>query len=470
MGRLVVKTVGVLLALVLVVAIGAAVYLKFFFDANQFKPRIAEAVEKATGRRVTLAGDLSITLWPAPHATLKKAQLADLDGFDDSFLAEIDRLQVDVALAPLLHRQVVLEKITADGARLHLKRHSNGQSNWGGLFNEPATAEKPAAEADAAATNRVVVHRIELARSEITLDDRQAKRHLRIGELQLDAGWLRGPEPAPISAAFRLQRLALTKEAAVQREFDVDLSAQALVKPADKRWTLRDATVEFTEKTEPTAETPLDGKLRGEAGFDPGTDELTAKFMLEMLSLNVDGELLARGFTDARQPPQTAAEKPSEDAAVGPTRIEAKLDITKFNARQLIERLGGSLPPMRDASTLTAAEFHLDVSGDEDAIAIKPRGQLDGSKLGGVINVKHALEDRPVIRFDLNIDRLDLDRFRRPRPKGPPAPNASDPLGDLPLVKMRGWKLDMRGQVSVGALILNGDTTRNFKSQLSWNP
>jgi len=54
------KWVGVVLALLIVAAVVAVLTV----DVNRFKPQIVAAVENATGRKLEIAEDMKLSLWP----------------------------------------------------------------------------------------------------------------------------------------------------------------------------------------------------------------------------------------------------------------------------------------------------------------------------------------------------------------------------------------------------------------------
>ncbi|BFL83699.1 hypothetical protein LFREDSHE_21490 [Shewanella baltica] len=58
------KFIKWLLALVVTLILLVTVYLTVFFDPNDFKPEIVDAVKKQTGRELVIADDLSWTFFP----------------------------------------------------------------------------------------------------------------------------------------------------------------------------------------------------------------------------------------------------------------------------------------------------------------------------------------------------------------------------------------------------------------------
>ncbi|MGA1129911.1 MAG: AsmA family protein, partial [Chthoniobacterales bacterium] len=62
--RIVIRLLLGLLGLIVVAAIGAAVWARFFFDADRYRPQIEAQIETQLGRDVTLGPGLSVSLLP----------------------------------------------------------------------------------------------------------------------------------------------------------------------------------------------------------------------------------------------------------------------------------------------------------------------------------------------------------------------------------------------------------------------
>ena len=92
------KFLSVLLA-VLLLALSAFV---FTFDANNYKPQIIEQVQKQTGRKLDIAGDIGLSVFPWIGLKVGKVSLANAPGFSTRPFARMDQLDIKVKLLPLL--------------------------------------------------------------------------------------------------------------------------------------------------------------------------------------------------------------------------------------------------------------------------------------------------------------------------------------------------------------------------------
>jgi AsmA protein len=152
---------------------GGGVYaLVAAVDGGTLTPRILAAIEGATGRAATL-GAVSLRPGLVPRIAAEGATLANLPGGSQPEMARIRRLEVRLALLPLLRGDVDIRAITIDGADILLERTADGAPNW--VFRAAPRPEAPAAEpgsARAPAPRRAVaIAEISLTDSRITLPD-----------------------------------------------------------------------------------------------------------------------------------------------------------------------------------------------------------------------------------------------------------------------------------------------------------
>ena len=126
------------------VTVGVAVAL---FDPEAQKPRIAAAVEAATGRRLTLAGPVGLKFSLVPTVTLEDVSLANMPGGSRPEMARVDRVEAEFALLPLLSRRLELRRVVLRAPDILLETDAEGRPNWafapaGGA--EPGSAAPPA--------------------------------------------------------------------------------------------------------------------------------------------------------------------------------------------------------------------------------------------------------------------------------------------------------------------------------------
>jgi AsmA protein len=441
--RTVLKILGVVAGVVALVLIGAGVYLVFFFDANAYKPRIEEAAAKSTGRELRIDGDLSVSLFPSPHASISTTRLAQAEGFGtESPFAEFNSVKIYVRLAPLVRRRIEVEKIIIENPRLNLKKDKAGKANWADLGKKQPEAA-PETPGESQTVGAFFIESLHLKNGEVRLVDEASGRRIIASNVEMKTGQLGGTEPANVEAKAML--------ASWQPRFDGEalLSGQIVAAPSEGKYGARDIVLRLNgSEGEPATDFKLE--LKGEGAFEQGNGSVGATFVLAALNLRAKAGLKVNAVAD---------EEP---------RFNGRVDIQEFNPRKLLKHLGKPVPATRDRAALTRASFAVRFEGDTSRFIAHPSGRLDGSKLSGQITVRRVLE-KPLIRFNLLVDRLDLDRYRPPVPQGPPRPDARDAFSQLSEEHLRKLAIDMRGEIKIGDLTLNRDHTKNFVAKLEWN-
>ncbi len=126
------------LALLLVVLVAAILIGPSFVDWNQYKAVIAEEAEKATGRKLTIEGDVSLAILPSPALSAEQVSLANIDGGSQPEMLDLEALQIEVAMLPLLGGRIQVQSVSLVRPRILLEVLPDGRSNWD--FAETASA------------------------------------------------------------------------------------------------------------------------------------------------------------------------------------------------------------------------------------------------------------------------------------------------------------------------------------------
>jgi uncharacterized protein involved in outer membrane biogenesis len=137
------KMVLIALLVLVVVVIGGAAVFVMSFDFNQYKGLIARQVERATGRTLTIKGDIELALSLTPTLVADDLSLANMPGGSRPEMVTLKRLEVKLQLLPLLSNQVRIDRLILDGADILLETDKGGQGNW--AFNPPDVSSAPAA-------------------------------------------------------------------------------------------------------------------------------------------------------------------------------------------------------------------------------------------------------------------------------------------------------------------------------------
>ena len=189
------KFIKWLLALVVTLILLVTVYLTVFFDPNDFKPEIVDAVKKQTGRELVIADDLSWTFFPVIGINLGGVSLSNPEGFTPKAMLEVNKAVAEVALMPLFSQQIEIAELSLDGATINLVTRKNGTSSFDGLSGDNSKkAATPAAETSSnAKLNDINIGGISITNTQINMIDEAKKqtqvftlKSFTLGEFALD--------------------------------------------------------------------------------------------------------------------------------------------------------------------------------------------------------------------------------------------------------------------------------------------
>lgn len=127
------KLIKWFLAILVTLALLVTLYLTVFFDPNDFKPEIVNAVKKQTGRELVITDDLSWTFFPALGINLGGISLSNPEGFTPKSMLDVNKAVAEVALIPLFRKEIQVAQLSLDGANINLVTRKNGSSSLDGL-------------------------------------------------------------------------------------------------------------------------------------------------------------------------------------------------------------------------------------------------------------------------------------------------------------------------------------------------
>jgi uncharacterized protein involved in outer membrane biogenesis len=180
--RFVIGAVLVLLV-VAVAAVGAAAWL---IDPNAFKPQIEAAVQRATGRTLTLRGPIRIAYRLPPGIVAKDLTLANPPGFSRPEMARIGTLEAHVALLPLLSGRVEITSIVLIGPDVLLERDAAGHDNWHFTPPERPASAPAAGEATGSRPPRFAIGAVHVRQGQLGWRDAASGRSATLGVPRLD--------------------------------------------------------------------------------------------------------------------------------------------------------------------------------------------------------------------------------------------------------------------------------------------
>jgi len=424
----IVKFIAWLAGILIVAVIALAIAVPLFFNPNDYKAQITAWIKDHTGRDVTIQGDINATVFPWVGLELNDVTVSNAPGFDAAPFAAIDTVHVRAKLLPLLKKELRMDTVTLRGAAFHLVKNKAGQTNWADLIPKEGGEQKGVKLA------AIAVGGLTIDDAKLSWDDRTSGKLYVLDKFDLHSDALAPNQPFKVALEFDVQQPRAGQSAHVEARATGTLDLER------ERYQFNDTELSVT----PSGKTlrgagPL--TLTGDVRADLQQQTLTLPALkLSGLGLNITGALQV---TDLR----------------GTPRYSGPLTIAPFNPRELLKRLGITPPAGADPRTLTRAQAQLQLAGGAQALSLQPLTlKLDDSTVSGALHVKNF--SQPGYTFTLDVDTLDLDRYRAPTP--PPAAllERLNPLRSahaaapdtalLPVALLR--TLNARGTLRVGQL------------------
>lgn len=221
--RIFITFIGAIILLGLVSLIGLVV----FVNPNDLKPQISQAVTKFTGRQLQLGGDIQWSIFPWLGLQLNDAKLTNSPGFGNNPFAQIKKLDIQVRLLPLLHKQLEIGKLQIHGLTLYLIKNAKGQVNWEG---PPTSSQKTSSNSENNLSDNLkplgfIVTGLDIRDGHIIYIDQQKNKHVEVTGLQLKSANLAINKSSSFDIQFNLNTNSPIINATVKLRSYITLSA-----------------------------------------------------------------------------------------------------------------------------------------------------------------------------------------------------------------------------------------------------
>ncbi|PKG73841.1 AsmA family protein [Shewanella sp. GutCb] len=171
-------------------------YITLIFDPNDFKPQIVDVVKDKTGRNLAISSDLSWTFFPSLGIKLGGITLSNPAGFENAAMVSINEVVAEVALMPLLKKEVEISQLNLDGLTLALETQKDGRTSFDGLTGQASDSAQPQSSDGAtssATLSKLDIGGISITNTKISNFDHQTNatqvlslKSLTLGRFQLD--------------------------------------------------------------------------------------------------------------------------------------------------------------------------------------------------------------------------------------------------------------------------------------------
>ena len=167
-------------AVVLIVVLIITIYVILSsYDFNDLKPMIAQSVKDATGRELTLGGDIKLDIGLTPALVVEDVSFQNIPWGSRSELAKIGRLEVQVAVLPLIDGIIAVKRLILVEPDILIETNSAGKSNLEfktAKAREPKKSEGEAPNHGRLTMSALTFNEIRIEKGRLTYKDGQSGR------------------------------------------------------------------------------------------------------------------------------------------------------------------------------------------------------------------------------------------------------------------------------------------------------
>ena len=513
---------------IVIIVIAGLIALPFIVDPNDYKQEISSQVEKATGRNLTLDGDIKLSVFPWIALELGPLSLSNAAGFKADSFAKVQQAEIRIKLMPLLKKQLEMDTIVLDGLVLNLEKNKAGKTNWDDLVANndvtPDTTKKDNAPSDdGPALSAISIAGVKLTNANILWSDATTDQTYQLQDFNLNTDPLVPGEATALDMEFDVT------SSKPQAQAHVKLDSKVMVDLDNQHYKLTDLnlTTQASGEELPFSETNL--TLSGDINADMLKQlvtiddlKLTAQAKNNKQSINADLSAQVSSNLATQQSTVKAlvlnAEVLDPTLPSGKANINLTADVTAdmkqqtmilsalvidaydvlingdikaskllsdnpnfvgniivkpFDLRKLANNLKIELPIMADDSTLEMVQLTTEFEASTKYFNAKLLDlTLDQSKLTGNLAINNFA--KPAFDFKLNLDEIDADRYLPPASKtedvkvtaqAPAETSAPAAENQLPLEALR--QINAKGTIDIGKLTISGTHSEQIHVEIN---
>ncbi|CCO25391.1 AsmA family protein [Maridesulfovibrio hydrothermalis] len=375
-----------------VVVVAVMVLVTVFIDPNDYKEEISKAVRDKTGRELVFDGDLQLSVFPWIGVTTQGVSLSNAPGFAEKNMFSLKSANVSVKLLPLISGDIELRNIEVAELQLFLMRNKKGVTNWDDLTGEPK-ASKVSKEENTAEKGKkelnLSVGGINIQNAKVVWDDRMKNVRHAVNDCDITVD-----EFAPDSP-FKFNIHVEFSSTEPEINADITTYGQAEVSSDFKQLSVKglSVVVDATGQAVPGGKGQV--KLSGDAVVDMlkgGAD--VAGLVVEAYGMKAEGSLNASGF---------------ESKSLS---FSGDINVPGFNLKSTLDQMGMAVKTA-DSKALNSVGMNFNFAGTSNSAEIKDLLiNLDETTIKGFFSF--ADPERPNIVAQVNVDKLNLDRYLPP--------------------------------------------------------
>jgi AsmA protein len=446
------KIAGIVLGSLLGVVVLAAVAIVILVDPNDYRDDIARIVEEKTGRPLQIRGEMDLKLFPWIALQVGDVSLGNPPGYGDEPFLTVSHVNVGVKLLPLLSKKVEVRRVAVEGLAVTLVSRGEDENNWKDLGGSDETPESEPGSAPQA-----TIAGLDVSKSTLIYRDEAGNSVTRLTGLEVHTGALGGGAPVDAEVAFDYD------DGSGALVAHVETKARVVMPPGSSRIELQKVDVKadwYGSPEEGTAQPASAAALKvsNTAPVKPAGKPLAISVQSSSLVLDTEAETLSPATLDVKVGELPLTVTASGEKLFSAYVLNGKLAVPKVSPRAILRSFDIEEPVTADPNALTSLQltsnFHLD---EKQMLLSALDVALDQTRLKGSAGIDDL--DTMALRFDLDVDGIDLDRYLGPdepaaQAGSAPAATAAPEPTELPLDTLR--ELNAKGQLRVASLKLSG--------------
>ena len=421
--------IGLPLAIVLALLLGAWFTLSALVSPNAFKPQLASLIHKVSGLEAHFQGDVQLDFFPfgLRFENVDLSMPGGAAGPQGAPLLHISKLQVQAALMPLLDRKIVANAVKVQGLECNVLRNAQGVLNLPEPPVKTITAEKEHVKVVTTQGETLLFsYRI----SDLAIED---ARFLYVDQVmgtshELSSLTLKAKDITP-DDSFPVLFSCLVKTQKPDIEGNIHMQGLVTADPLRRLIAIREYSLQAEIQGNALPHNALSLSLAGAAALDGTAKTLTLQDLLlrcgaKASSANADSSLalscpqalmdMNNGILDIT-PLSIAGPKfkgklklHGESMTTSP-QLQGELDIPACSPRSIFEALGIEPPRVPDQQALQLMELQTEFQVNDALLLITSASlTLDEATLQCVARLQPDAEKAWV---ECTCDDLDLDRY-----------------------------------------------------------
>ncbi|MEM9172592.1 MAG: AsmA family protein, partial [Pseudomonadota bacterium] len=399
-----------------------------FFDPDDFRTEVADALSDATGRQVEIAGPLELSVFPWLAVQTGGITMSDATAFGPAPMLSLDNASAAVKMAPLFSGKVEVGNVSVVGLDLNLQVRSDGLTNWDDIV-ETAGADTdvtPTIESDATSEPlELSIESIKLIDANITYRDGSSGSEYALTNVNVSIGNINPATPTDIdgSLEFRVLPDALSGAASVRTSMSLQ---------DDGGVTLEDL------------------RLDGDINTPTFTDAQSFSWRAQQVHVNTTANTLdinssAFAFANIEGTLSVMGSGPSD-----PVSLRGAISVAEFDLNALLTATGSEPLVTADPQALARIRFDAEHALTFESMTLQNvRLVVDDTTLSGSAGIANFASGAVV--FDLAGDRIDIDRYLAPADPNAAASTSPDAEVAIPVDMLDG--LTAAGQITFEELV-----------------